>query len=170
MIFLIEYHRAEGRLVTFRSFEDSQRLEAESFRLAVELDLHDRGVYHEVVLLEANDEATLRRTHSRYFERLSEMGGSGFTVLDVSWQFKVPSAHGDTGGAKPPIRTGIGQITLRCNRCETEWRASKSTAPAPGSFLATIGYVIPTCPKCGQSVPIANSELERQERKAQASP
>lgn len=169
MIFLIEYHREEGRLVKLRSFADSQRSEAENLRLAVELDLQDRGVGREVVLLEANDEATLRRTHRRYFERLSEMGSSGFTVLDVNWQ-SAPSAHREEGGAKPSIRTGIEQIILHCNRCETEWHASKATALSPGKFLATTGYVIPTCPKCGQSVPIANSALKRRDGKVKAGP
>ena len=68
MIFLIEYIRPEGRLVTFKRFKDSERLKAQNSRLDVELDLNHRGVDHEVVLLEAASEAALRLTHRRYFE------------------------------------------------------------------------------------------------------
>jgi hypothetical protein len=68
MIFLIEYHRPKGRIVTFKRFKDSERLKAEKSRLGLELDLNRRGVDHEVVLLEAANEAAVRRTHRRYFE------------------------------------------------------------------------------------------------------
>jgi hypothetical protein len=154
-----------------RSFEDLQRSDAEKLRLAVELDLLSRGVDHEVVLLEANDEGALRRTHRRYFERLSEMGGSGFAVLRVDWRYEKPPTYGaDTSDSRPPIRTGIDQLTLHCNRCGTEWNASKARTSTPGTFLATIGHVIPTCPNCRQSLPIAISELERQEQASKAYP
>lgn len=68
MIFLIEYNRLEGRLVTFERFNDSDRLKAQDSRIDLELDLNRRGVNHEVVLLEAASEKALRRTHRRYFE------------------------------------------------------------------------------------------------------
>lgn len=70
MIFLIEYNRNQGGIVTFRDFDDSQRLEAEDLRLGLELDLNRKGIYHEVVLLEAASEDALRRTHQRYFTDL----------------------------------------------------------------------------------------------------
>lgn len=68
MIFLIEYNRPKGRIVTFQRFQDSERLKAANSRLDLELDLNRRGVAHEVVLLEAASEVALRRTHRRYFE------------------------------------------------------------------------------------------------------
>lgn len=73
MIFLIEYDRSQGRIVTFRTFEDSARREAEDSRLQLELELNRRGTEREVVLLEAASEEALRRTHRRYFEDLSEL-------------------------------------------------------------------------------------------------
>ena len=73
MIFLIEYNRPEGRLVTFKRFQDSERLKAQNARLDLELDLNRRRVNHEVVLLEAASEAALRRTHRRYFETLRQI-------------------------------------------------------------------------------------------------
>jgi len=73
MIFLIEYNRPEGRLVTFQRFQDSERLKAQNARLDLELDLNRRGVDHEVVLLEAASEEALRRTHRRYFETLRQI-------------------------------------------------------------------------------------------------
>ncbi len=73
MIFLIEYNRSEGRIVTFRDFDDSQRREAEDSRLDIELELNRKGVDHEVVLLEAASEEAVRRTHQRYFADLTEI-------------------------------------------------------------------------------------------------
>ena len=46
-------------------------------RLNLELDLNRRGVDHEVVLLEAENEDALRRTHRRYFETLRQLLQSG---------------------------------------------------------------------------------------------
>jgi DNA-binding transcriptional MerR regulator len=73
MIFLIEYDRDSGRLVGINSFSDSDRERAEELRLRLELDLNVKGIKSEVVLLEAEDEGALRRTHRRYFENLSEL-------------------------------------------------------------------------------------------------
>lgn len=73
MIFLIEYNRRQGRIVTFRSFEEAKRREAEESRLGIELDLNRKGIEHEVVLLDALDEDALRRTHRRYFEDLRQI-------------------------------------------------------------------------------------------------
>ena len=77
MIFLIEYNRSEGRIVTSRDFDDSQRRVAEDLRLKLELDLNRNGVDHEVVLLEAASEEELRRTHGRYFQDLRQILKSG---------------------------------------------------------------------------------------------
>jgi predicted dinucleotide-utilizing enzyme len=68
MIFLIEYDRPKGRIVTFATFKDTERHNAETTRLNLELDLNRKGVNHEVVLLEAASEEAVRRTHRRYFE------------------------------------------------------------------------------------------------------
>ena len=76
MIFLIEYNRPQGRIVTFQRFQDSERLKAQNLRLDLELDLDRRGVNHEVVLLEAATEAALRRTHGRYFKTLRQIAES----------------------------------------------------------------------------------------------
>lgn len=68
MIFLIEYNRPEGRIVTFKTFTDSDRSLADQTRLELELDLNRKGIDHEVVILQAGSEDALRRTHRRYFE------------------------------------------------------------------------------------------------------
>jgi hypothetical protein len=73
MIFLIEYDRDEGRIVTINSFDRSDREAAEELRFARELDLNAKGLGHEVVLLEAATEDALRQTHGRYFENLCEL-------------------------------------------------------------------------------------------------
>lgn len=73
MLFLIEYDRSSGEIVTFREFEDSERLKAAEARLEMELKLNRLGTEREVVLLEAASEEALRRTHRRYFENLTEL-------------------------------------------------------------------------------------------------
>jgi hypothetical protein len=73
MIFLIEYNRSEGRIVTLRNFDESQRREAEDSRLGIELDLNRKRIDHEVVLLDAATEEALRRTHQRYFADLTQI-------------------------------------------------------------------------------------------------
>lgn len=76
MIFLIEYNRPQGRIVTFKRFKDSERLKAEKSRLDLELDLNRRGVDDEVVLLEAASEEALHKTHQRYFKTLRQIAES----------------------------------------------------------------------------------------------
>lgn len=73
MLFLIEYDRGKGEIVTLQRFDESQRHRAEGTRLDLELKLNGLGTEHEVVLLEASSENALRRTHRRYFENLSEL-------------------------------------------------------------------------------------------------
>ena len=73
MIFLIEYNRPEGTIVTFKVFDEAGRADADDARLEIELDLHRRKINHEVVLLEASSEEALRRTHRRYFEDAGEI-------------------------------------------------------------------------------------------------
>ena len=73
MIFLIEYDRSEGRIVTFRNFDNLQRREAEDARLQIEVDDNGKELDREVVLLEAESEDALRLTHRRYFEDLRQI-------------------------------------------------------------------------------------------------
>lgn len=72
-LFLIEYARSEGRIISFKEFDDDNVDSAAKARLDLELDLNRRGIDHEVVLLEAEDENALRRTHRRYFATLAEL-------------------------------------------------------------------------------------------------
>ncbi len=84
MIFLIEYDRAEGRLVTIERFTDSDRKNAEDVRLNLELELNLKGIQSEVVLLEASTEEDVRRTHRRYFETLAEL-----TAIPATWKLTI---------------------------------------------------------------------------------
>ena len=73
MLFLIEYDRRRGELVSLETYPDSQRDRIEGARLAMELKLHNNAVEREVVLLEAPSEEALRKTHRRYFESLNTL-------------------------------------------------------------------------------------------------
>ena len=81
MIFLIEYNRPEGCIVSMSTYDDSQRNLAWEERLEIELELFRKGVDHEVVLLEAESEEALRRTHRRYFESFREIAERGIERL-----------------------------------------------------------------------------------------
>lgn len=73
MLFLIEYDRVRGQLISLQSFDGDNSKKAQQTRLALEIELNQKSVGHEVVLLEAGDENALRRTHRRYFENLREL-------------------------------------------------------------------------------------------------
>ncbi len=73
MIFLIEYDRDRGDIVSIKSFADEERRTAQESRLRLELELNASRTEREVVLLEAASEKALRRTHRRYFENLSQL-------------------------------------------------------------------------------------------------
>jgi len=73
MIFLIEYDRLEGRLVSKQEFADSDKVHAENSRIELEVSLNRTKTDHEVVLLQAPNEEALRRTHKRYFADLREL-------------------------------------------------------------------------------------------------
>ncbi len=76
MLFLIEYDRPSGCLVTFRKFADSERQKAQDTRLELEVELNRQGIKHEVVILGATSEEAVRRTHRRYFEDLAAIASS----------------------------------------------------------------------------------------------
>ena len=73
MIYLIEYDRGAGKLVKLEQFADADRQRAANARIELEVELNNRGVSHEVVLLEASSEADLHRTHRRYFVDLASL-------------------------------------------------------------------------------------------------
>jgi hypothetical protein len=94
MIFLIEYDRSQGSIVTFRQYDDARRREAEDARLQIELDLNQQGVNHEVVLLEADSEDALHRTHQRYFENFSRILEDWIKGQELMQSSRHPSAGG----------------------------------------------------------------------------
>ena len=86
MIFLIEYDRRSGRVVTFFAYDETSRALADNARLDLELRLNREGIEREVVLLEAATEEALRRTHGRYFEDLG-----GVTTTRPTGRAKQPA-------------------------------------------------------------------------------
>ena len=70
MIFLIDYDKRAGSIRLFRSFADQDRQNAEQLRL--DLEIIGR-IDAEVVLLESEDEETVRKTHARYFESAADL-------------------------------------------------------------------------------------------------
>lgn len=77
MIFLIVYDGALGEVETFEKFQDADTALADKARLEIEIDLLEKGIDREVVLLEAENEEALRKTHRRYFETLRQLMKKG---------------------------------------------------------------------------------------------
>lgn len=76
MIFLMHYHRTEGRLVSMRPFDDAELNLASTAKIDLEISLLGSGEDVEVVLLRAETEEILRESHSRYFQSLKELKAS----------------------------------------------------------------------------------------------
>lgn len=68
MIFLIRYNRKRGETVSLTRFDDAEKAVANRERLQLELRLNRESIDDEVVILQTDSEATLRRTHARYFQ------------------------------------------------------------------------------------------------------
>lgn len=94
MIFLIEYDKIEGRTVSLRRFRDSQHQEAYDERLRLELELNNTGFNRQVVILEADSEETIRKTHRRFFESFREIFESGLSEIQNS-PIEPPSSDQD---------------------------------------------------------------------------
>lgn len=73
MIFLIEYDRAMGTLIQLQPFAFSEAVRATEARVALELDRMKANLDREIVILEAESEEQLRRTHRRYFEQIQTL-------------------------------------------------------------------------------------------------
>jgi hypothetical protein len=73
MLFLIQYDRKAGRIVTIQRYDDDQRALVNRVRLDLELDLIRQQRRDEVVLLDASSEEAVRKTHRRYFEDLESL-------------------------------------------------------------------------------------------------
>jgi hypothetical protein len=76
MLFLVDYDRRAGKLLELRHFSDTERQKAEDARLTLEIEQRKSGIEHEIVLLDAANEAALRKTHRRYFETVESMAKS----------------------------------------------------------------------------------------------
>jgi hypothetical protein len=76
MIFLLEYDRSRGELLSILPYLDADRRLAENARLERELQLHRDGLQREIVLLQAENEAALRETHGRYFEDITMLAAA----------------------------------------------------------------------------------------------
>jgi len=74
VIFLIHYDRPRGTIVKLERFSAQDRERAGNERLLIEIDLSRRGLQQqEVVLLEAENEGVLRKTHHRYFGNVQQI-------------------------------------------------------------------------------------------------
>lgn len=73
MYFLVDYDRQSGELISVRSFAPDSREQADVARLELEVTLNAQGVDREIVILEAEDEASLRVNYRRYFENAVEL-------------------------------------------------------------------------------------------------
>ena len=71
MIYLLQFDAQHNHLDSLQEFADLKK--AEKARLEIELALHRKNISREVVILEAENQAALRKTHSRYFDSPEEV-------------------------------------------------------------------------------------------------
>ena len=69
-LFLLRYDRHAGKLISIETFPDSERDRVMQERRRLETSWPS---HLEVMVLEADSEATIRRTHRRYFQTIEEM-------------------------------------------------------------------------------------------------
>lgn len=81
MLFVVDYDRKQGKILSLRQFENDHREEAEEARLEIELQIDQAESNREIVLLEAKDESALRKSHSRYFDDLEALAAAGTSAL-----------------------------------------------------------------------------------------
>ena len=81
MIFLIEYDRSRGALVQLSGFQPDEAAAANSSRLKLELERMRSKIGHEIVILEAESEDHLRKTHRRYFEQIDTLADPDSPLL-----------------------------------------------------------------------------------------
>ena len=81
MIFLIAYSRSGG-LLKMESFPTTEMTRAQANRAALVRTYLQQLSDVEIALFESEDEATLRRTHARYFETTPQLTGDLHRALD----------------------------------------------------------------------------------------
>ncbi len=72
MIFLIVYDRPQGSELRFQEYADDKLAQANSDRLAAEIEYAERPEV-EIVILRSESAEELRKTHARYFKTLQEL-------------------------------------------------------------------------------------------------
>jgi hypothetical protein len=80
MLFLIQYDRRAGRIVSLERFTDEQKFMAGKARLTLEIALQRHKLNHEVVVLEAASEEALRKTHGRYFDDVEHLLAAAIAI------------------------------------------------------------------------------------------
>jgi hypothetical protein len=93
--FLVVFDRAEGRLLRLEEFPD--RAVALKERFASER-LHRNAPTVEVVVLTANSEDALRRSHARYFQDVQQIACNGLRQVKAERQTMRRSGLADPTG------------------------------------------------------------------------
>lgn len=81
MLFLIKYDRTGGKLIQISHFSTNDTGSATKARLELELMQIKSNDNHEIVILEAESEDQLRKTHRRYFESISTLADPNTSIL-----------------------------------------------------------------------------------------
>jgi hypothetical protein len=67
MLFLIHYDRSSARTLTFKDYAETEREQALSDRLDLEIRFNTGEASQEIILLEAPRREDLQKTHAKYF-------------------------------------------------------------------------------------------------------
>lgn len=104
MIFLIDFDRDRTDLRILEAYPEQDRLIAEAHRLEIELAMDWKTAPREVVIIQAEDEAALRKGYGRYFKKEGRP--------DEAYEKALRQAKPPTGGLHQPGR-GRSRIVPR---------------------------------------------------------
>lgn len=91
--YLIVFDRPEGRILRMDTFADSKAALHERFHEERE---HAGNGNIEVVVLGAESEEILHRTHARYFKSVSQLATDGMRLISeerAAWEASLPRAE-----------------------------------------------------------------------------
>jgi len=69
-----------------------------------------------------------------------------FELTDIRWIY-TPSGQGQGRIPEPPTRTGMTSASVKCNKCNKQWRTIEGEQP--GQFRYDVGGVSIICRGCG---------------------
>jgi hypothetical protein len=112
MLFLIEYSRSQGKLISLKSFPDTEWNAVMDERLELELDLFHRKVQdHDALVFQSDSLETLKVTHGNYFKTLEELFDELVNEITSRGKFSTTDSFLRHRGLERTLRGGLDRKT-----------------------------------------------------------